>query len=190
MPEKAIKQLKATREGGEAEVTAGARRPRTLPGRQLRVLARPPEGAAPSAGPSRPGPSPPPQRGTPSPAGARSTPAAGNGWRPGAAQSTPRSTSHPGSRAGQREEAARSCADPRAAPTPPRGAPCLAAPGGGPDSPRGALRAAGPAPAAPAAAELSLLRGCRGLSSTSRSGSRGASRDPGGGERRRRRRAG
>lgn len=36
-----------------------------------------------------------------------------------------------------------------------------------------------------AAAELSLLRGGRGLGSTSRSGSRGASRDPGGGERRR-----
>jgi hypothetical protein len=71
-------------------------------------------------------------------------------------------------------------ADPRAAAKPPRGARHPAAPAGDPTHPEAPSELPGPARAAPAAAELSLLRRGRGLGSTSRSGSRGASRDPGG----------
>lgn len=122
----------------------------------------------------------PPGRAARAPSGRRSPqPRRQDGGRPGPA---PPSGLH-----SLPEVAGRSAPGSRPANPPTRATP--GRPGRGRHSPRGSPGLPRRSCCSRAAAELSLLRGrCRGLGSTSRSGSRGASGDPGGGERRRRRR--
>lgn len=135
MFERAIKQAKATRRGGEAKVAEvrSGRRPSpaasSAPSRVHLKAPRPPPGrAAPAPAAAAAAPSPLPRR-RPQP------PAAGGRREAGRGTVSPAARAAPGSRAGQREKAARGCADPRAAPTPPRGSPHPAAPGGDPTHP-------------------------------------------------------